>query len=98
MLVAGMLSTFPAIVINSLLFPLLLLIVGIESMEPGSIGGILILTVSAPVGEELCKAAFVLSLYKLIDSLNEGSKSVSLLDLVLHSSKICNTLWVHSVD
>ena len=72
MLVAGMLSTFPAIVINSLLFPLLLLIVGIESMEPGSIGEFLILTVSAPVGEELCKAAFVLSLYKLIDSPKRG--------------------------
>ena len=72
MLVAGMLSTFPAIVINSLLFPLLLLIVGIESMDPGSIGEFLILTVSAPVGEELCKAAFVLSLYKLIDSPKRG--------------------------
>ena len=72
MLVAGMLSTFPAIVINSLLFPLLLIIVGIESLEPGSIGEFLILTVSAPVGEELCKAAFVLSLYKLIDSPKRG--------------------------
>jgi len=72
MLVAGMLSTFPAIVINSLLFPLLLLMVGIETMKPGSIGEFLILTVSAPVGEELCKAAFVLSLYKLIDSPKRG--------------------------
>ena len=72
MLVAGMLSTFPAIVINSLLFPLLLIIVGIESLEPGTIGEFLILTVSAPVGEELCKAAFVLSLYKLIDSPKRG--------------------------
>ena len=72
MLVAGMLSTFPAIVINSLLFPLLLILVGIESLEPGSIGEFLILTISAPVGEELCKAAFVLSLYKLIDSPKRG--------------------------
>ena len=72
MLVAGMLSTFPAIVINSLLFPLLLISIGIESLEPGSIGEFLILTVSAPVGEELCKAAFVLSLYKLIDSPKRG--------------------------
>ena len=78
MLVAGMLSTFPAIVINSLLFPLLLILIGIETLEPGSIGEFLILTVSAPVGEELCKAAFVLSLYKLIDSPKEVSKSDSL--------------------
>ena len=72
MLVAGMLSTIPAIVINSLLFPLMLLMIGIESMEPGSLGEFLILTISAPVGEELCKAAFVLSLYKLIDSPKRG--------------------------
>jgi len=72
MLVAGMLSTFPAIVINSLLFPLILILIGIESLDPGSIGEFLILTVSAPVGEELCKAAFVLSLYKLIDSPKRG--------------------------
>ncbi len=72
MLVAGMLSTIPAIVINSLLFPLMLLLVGIESMDPGSLGEFLILTISAPVGEELCKAAFVFSLYKLIDSPKRG--------------------------
>ena len=72
MLVAGMLSTFPAIVINSLLFPLLLILIGIETLGPGSIGEFLILTVSAPVGEDLCKAAFVLSLYKLIDSPKRG--------------------------
>ena len=72
MLIAGMLSTIPAIVINSLLFPLMLLMIGIESMEPGSIGEFLILAVSAPVGEELCKAAFVFSLYKLIDSPKRG--------------------------
>ena len=72
MLIAGMLSTFPALVINSLLFPLLLLLIGIESMDPGTIGEFLILFISAPVGEELCKAAFVLSLYKLIDSPKRG--------------------------
>jgi RsiW-degrading membrane proteinase PrsW (M82 family) len=72
MLIAGMLSTFPAIVINSLLFPLLLISIGIYSMESGSFGEFLILTISAPVGEELCKAAFVLSLYKLIDSPKRG--------------------------
>ena len=72
MLIAGMLSTFPALVINSLLFPLLLILIGIESMEPGSIGELLILSVSAPVGEEICKAVFVLSLYKMIDSPKRG--------------------------
>ena len=72
MLIAGMLSTFPALVINSLLFPLILIMVGIESMDPGTIGEFLILTISAPVGEELCKAAFVLSLHKMIDSPKRG--------------------------
>lgn len=72
MLIAGMLSTLPAIVINSLLFPLFLVFIGIESMDPGTIGEFLILAVSAPVGEELCKAAFVLSLYRLIDSPKRG--------------------------
>ena len=72
MLIAGMLSTFPALVINSLLFPLLLIGIGVESMDSGTIGEFLILTISAPVGEELCKAAFVLSLYKLIDSPKRG--------------------------
>lgn len=72
MLIAGMLSTIPAIVINSLLFPLLLILVGIESMDPGTLGEFLILAVSAPVGEELCKAAFVFSLYKMIDSPKRG--------------------------
>ena len=32
----------------------------------------MLLSVSAPVGEELCKAAFVLSLYKIIDSPKRG--------------------------
>ncbi len=68
MLIAGMLSTIPAIVINSLLFPLLVIQFGVDNFDPGSIGELLLLAVSAPVGEELCKAAFVLSLYRLIDS------------------------------
>ena len=72
MLIAGMLSTFPALVINSLLFPLVLISIGIESIEPGSLGEFLLLIISAPVGEELCKAAFVLSLYRLIDSPKRG--------------------------
>ncbi len=72
MLIAGMLSTFPALVINSLLFPIILISIGIESMDPGTLGEFLILVISAPVGEELCKAAFVLSLYRLIDSPKRG--------------------------
>ena len=72
MLIAGMLSTFPAIVINSLLFPLILISIGITSMDSGTLGEFLILTISAPVGEEICKAIFVLSLYKMIDSPKRG--------------------------
>ena len=72
MLVAGMLSTIPALIINSLLFPLMLVSIGIESMEPGTIGELMILAISAPVGEELCKAALVLSLYRIIDSPRRG--------------------------
>ena len=72
MLIAGMLSTIPAIVINSLLFPQFAMSLGVESFDPGTIGEFLILTISAPVGEEICKAAFVLSLYKLIDSPKRG--------------------------
>ncbi|RAH13248.1 MAG: hypothetical protein CMB20_005125 [Methanobacteriota archaeon] len=72
MLVAGMLSTIPAIVINSLLFPLMAIYFGVKSFDPGTFGEFLLLAVSAPVGEELCKAAFVLSLYKIIDSPKRG--------------------------
>ena len=71
MLIAGMLSTIPAIIINSLIFPEFLYVLGIQ-MDPGSFGDLLSLIISAPVGEELCKAAFVLSLYKLIDSPKRG--------------------------
>ncbi len=72
MLVAGMLSTIPAIFINSILFPLLLLLVGIESMDPGTLGEFLILAVSAPVGEEICKALLILTLARMIDSPRRG--------------------------
>jgi RsiW-degrading membrane proteinase PrsW (M82 family) len=79
MLIAGMLSTFPALIINWLLFPFILVKMGINYVDsetlmtyPGTTAEFLILTVSAPVGEELCKAAFVLSLYKMIDSPRRG--------------------------
>lgn len=41
-------------------------------MDSGTLGEFLILTISAPVGEEICKAIFVLSLYKMIDSPKRG--------------------------
>jgi RsiW-degrading membrane proteinase PrsW (M82 family) len=72
MLIAGMLSTLPAIINNSLLFPEFLAFVGIDSFDPYSIGELLILAVSAPVGEEIFKALFVLSLYRIIDSPRRG--------------------------
>lgn len=72
MLIAGMLSTIPAIIHNSLLFPEFLAFVGIDSFDPYSIGELLILAVSAPVGEEIFKALFVLSLYRIIDSPRRG--------------------------
>ena len=72
MLIAGMLSTIPAIINNSLIFPEFLAFVGFESFDPYSIGELLILAVSAPVGEEIFKALFVLSLYRIIDSPRRG--------------------------
>ena len=68
MLVTGMLSTIPAILINSLAFPTLLESIGITNFDVGSLGEFLIIAISAPVGEELCRALFVLSLYRIIDS------------------------------
>ena len=67
-----MLSTIPAIIINSLIFPELILGDALEAIDPGSIGELLILAVSAPVGEELSKAALVLALHRIIDSPRRG--------------------------
>lgn len=72
MLVTGMLSTIPALLINSFAFPKVLETIGIENFDSGSIGELLILAISAPVGEEICKALFVLSLYRYIDSPRRG--------------------------
>ncbi len=72
MLVTGMLSTIPALLINSIAFPTVLKTIGIENFDSGSIGELLILAISAPVGEEICKALFVLSLYRIIDSPRRG--------------------------
>ena len=72
MLIAGMLSTIPAIIINSLIFPEIVLGDALETIDPGSIGELLLLAVSAPVGEELSKAALVLALHRIIDSPRRG--------------------------
>ncbi|MEC9161426.1 MAG: PrsW family glutamic-type intramembrane protease [Candidatus Thermoplasmatota archaeon] len=69
MLIAGMLSTFPALVINSLLFPMGLAAIGITGL---AMTEALTVTVSAPVGEEICKFLAVLSLRGMIDSSRRG--------------------------
>lgn len=69
MLIAGMLSGFPAIAINSLFFPMLLVLVGFSSPE---VIEALTLVVSAPVGEELCKFGAVLLLGRMVDSGRRG--------------------------
>lgn len=72
MLAAGMLSTVPAIVINSLLSPIAVNAVGLDANEAGSWGEGIILFVSAPIGEELSKAVAVLMLSHLIVSPKYG--------------------------
>ncbi len=72
MLIAGMISTLPAIAINSFLSPLILNGAGLDTSEATSLGFGLILMLSAPIGEELCKAAAVLALARFIDSPRRG--------------------------
>ena len=71
-LAAGMLSTIPAIIINSLISPLILNMVGLDAMEPGSWGEGFVLFLSAPIGEELSKALAVIALSHLIISPKHG--------------------------
>jgi RsiW-degrading membrane proteinase PrsW (M82 family) len=78
-LTAGMLSTIPAICINSILFPILLASLGIigdwSSMgldDGNNLATFLALAVSAPVGEELCKAGAVILMARYIDSPRRG--------------------------
>ena len=61
-----------SVINNSLIFPEFVLFLGIESFDPYSVGELLILAVSAPVGEEIFKALLVLSLYRIIDSPRRG--------------------------
>jgi RsiW-degrading membrane proteinase PrsW (M82 family) len=77
-LTAGMLSTIPAICINSILFPLLLVAAGLTTdwtsagLEQTNLATFLTLAVSAPVGEELCKAGAVIFMARYIDSPRRG--------------------------
>ena len=66
MLIAGMLSTFPALVINSLISPIIITFLGISMDGVESLGYGMILFLSAPIGEELSKA---LAIYSYLDSL-----------------------------
>ena len=73
MLIAGMLSTFPALLINSILFPSMLYeIVGMNPNVDSLLVQNLTIVVSAPVGEELCKLIAIICLWKLIDSPRRG--------------------------
>ena len=72
MLIAGMLSTFPALVINSLISPIIINFLGISMNGVESLGFGMILFLSAPIGEELSKALAVLFLSRFIDSAKRG--------------------------
>jgi len=72
MLIAGMLSALPAIVINSTLFPISINWLGVGAPMTSNLGTFLTYAVSAPFGEELSKAFAVLLLYSYIDSAKKG--------------------------
>ena len=72
MLIAGMLSALPAIVINSTLFPISINLLGVDDPMGSALGEFLTLAISAPFGEELSKALAVLLLYSYIDSAKKG--------------------------
>ena len=71
MLIAGMLSTFPAIIINSFITPGSVLLLTGGQASTTLLENITVI-ISAPVGEEICKALAVLSLAGLIDSKKRG--------------------------
>ena len=71
MLIAGMLSTFPALIINSFVTPGTVLLLNGGDVSATTVEYITII-VSAPVGEEICKALAVLSLSSMIDSKRRG--------------------------
>ena len=72
MLIAGMVSALPAILINSFFSPILLNGIGLDTTDPMSLGYGMILFLSAPIGEEICKAAAILALARFIDSPRRG--------------------------
>lgn len=71
MLIAGMLSTFPALIINSFIAPGAVLFISGGQASYTLIENITVI-ISAPVGEEICKALAVFSLAGLIDSKKRG--------------------------
>ena len=72
MLIAGMLSTLPALAINSLISPIIINMFGLSITNEYSLGYGMILFLSAPIGEELSKACAVLFLARFIDSPKRG--------------------------
>ncbi|MBT04686.1 MAG: hypothetical protein CMA92_02810 [Euryarchaeota archaeon] len=72
MLIAGMLSTLPALLINSLISPILINFLGLSVTDEYSLGFGMILFLSAPIGEEISKAIAVLFLARFIDSPKRG--------------------------
>jgi len=72
MLVAGMLSTLPALLINSLISPIIINFFGLSISDEYSLGYGMILFLSAPIGEEISKALAVLFLARFIDSPKRG--------------------------
>ena len=71
MLIAGMLSTFPALIINSFITPGTVLLLSGGDVSATTVEYITII-ISAPVGEEICKVLAVLSLSSMIDSKRRG--------------------------
>ena len=71
MLIAGMLSAFPAYIINSFIAPGAVLFLSGGQASYTLIENITAI-ISAPVGEEICKALAVFSLAGLIDSKKRG--------------------------
>ena len=71
MLIAGMLSTFPALIINSFVTPGTVLFLTGGDVSATTVEYITVI-ISAPVGEEICKALAVLSLSSIIDSKRRG--------------------------
>ena len=70
LLIAGMLSTIPALIINSIISPLILETAGIS--ENSHFFYFAILAISAPIGEELCKFGAVWLNRSMINSPRKG--------------------------